>query len=79
MRSDIWFEVTVRTYRLLFGFFAPPVFGSVLLLIFALVAESGASPTSTDRVFEYFSRLHAVIFFAFLFVGVRSLVLSIIM
>lgn len=77
--SNMRHTVTLRTYRLLLGFFAPPIFGSVMFLVFAIFAGSDAGPMSIDRMFDYFAQLHVIIFFAFLFVGAQSFVFSIVM
>ena len=65
-----------KSYRLLLGFFCPPIIGSILFLIVALASETKASPLNIDRIFEYFAQLHVVIFFAFVFVGAQSLAFS---
>lgn len=68
-----------RAFRLLLGFLAPPVFGSILFLIFAIVSERNASPVTMDRVFDYFAQFHVIIFFALILVGAQSLAFSLIM
>jgi len=68
-----------RVYRLLLGFFAPPIFGSIIFLIFAFVTETNTSQLNIERIFDYFAQIHVVIFFALIFVGTQSLVYSFIM
>jgi hypothetical protein len=68
-----------RTYRLLLGFIAPPIFGSILFLIFAIVPETMTSPINMDRIFEYIAQFHVVIFFALIFIGAQSFAFSLIM
>ncbi len=72
-------ENLARTYRLLFGIFAPPIFGAILFLIFAFVTETNTSLLNIGRILEYLAQLHVVIFFAFVFVGIQSLAFSLIM
>ena len=75
MRSDRRF----RAFRLLLGLVAPPILGSILFLILALIRDTSAGLLQIDRLFDYFAQLHVVIFFAFVFVGIQSLAFSLIM
>ena len=68
-----------RAYRLLLGILAPPIFGSIMFLVFALVAQAITGQINIDRIFEYLAELHVIIFFALVFVGMQSLVFSFIM
>ena len=79
MRGVMRFISAKRANRILLGFLAPPISGSVLFVIYALVAETNAGPINIDRILEYFSIIHIIIFFAFLFVGIQSLAFSILM
>ena len=70
---------TAKTCRLILGFLAPPILGSVLFLMLILGLEINAGPTSIDRVLEYIFGFHLIVFSALIFIGLQSLAYRIIM